>query len=222
MKLTFAAPGLPETGVVAAFVLEDRELSASARALNDRLRGALVRAIEAGKFKGKKDQVLSLPAPVEGSYDRVVLVGVGKAAELDALRLQALGGQIYAGAGGRGGQGRRRRRRRAGGDGADAGGDGGGDGLRREAPRLPFRQVPDQGEGRGQAAAGAAHLPLRQPGPGEEAVRAPRRRSRPGVHFTRDLVSEPANVIYPASLAAEAERASRASASRSRCWASGR
>jgi len=62
MKLTFAAPGLPETGVVAAFVLEDRELSASARLLNDRLRGALVRAIEASRFKGKKDILITVLA----------------------------------------------------------------------------------------------------------------------------------------------------------------
>ena len=39
-----------------------------------------------------------------------------------------------------------------------------------------------------------------------------------GVFFTRDLVSEPANIIYPESFAARGEEAERASASRSRCW----
>jgi leucyl aminopeptidase len=204
MKLTFAAPGLPETGVVAAFVLEDRELSPSARALNDRLRGALVRAIEAGRFKGKKDQVLAVPAPVEGAYDRIVLVGVGKAAELDALRLQAIGGQIYAALAGEG--------VKAAAVAVDAL-DGSAlapaemaaemaYGARLRAYRFDKYLTKEKEEDKPALEALAFHCD----NPGRvKKLFAPLDSVAAGVHFTRDLVSEPANVIYPASLAAEAE-----------------
>ncbi|HRK95689.1 MAG TPA: leucyl aminopeptidase [Rhodospirillales bacterium] len=204
MKLTFAAPGLPETGVVAAFVLEDRELSASARALNDRLRGALVRAIEAGKFKGKKDQVLALPAPVEGSYDRVVLVGVGKAADLDALRLQALGGQIYAGLAGEGVkavavavdalEGAELTPPEMAAEMAF--------GARLRAYRFDKYLTKEKDEDKPQLELLTFHCDNQARA---KRLFAPKEAVAAGVHFSRDLVSEPANVIYPASLAAEAE-----------------
>ncbi len=204
MKLTFAAPGLPETGVVAAFVLEDRELSASARLLNDRLQGALVRAIEAGRFKGKKDQLLSLPAPADGHYDRVVLVGLGKPADLDALRLQATGGQIYAALAG---------------DGVKAAAvavdalEGAAlspaemaaemaFGARLRAYRFDKYLTKEKEEDKPSLEQLAFHAD--NPGQAKKLF-APKEAVAAGVHFTRDLVSEPANVIYPESLAAEAE-----------------
>ena len=204
MKLTFAAPGLPETGVVAVFVLEDRELSASARLLNDRLRGALVRAIEAGRFKGKKDQTLSLPAPAEGPYDRIVLVGLGKPAELDALRLQAVGGQLYAALAGEG--------VKAASVAVDAV-----DGSEREpaemaaemafgaklrAYRFDKYLTKEKDEDKPSLEQLAFHCDNQGRA---KKLFAPKEAVAAGVHFTRDLVSEPANVIYPESLAAEAE-----------------
>lgn len=96
MKLGFTAPELPETGVIVVGVLDDRQLSASARALDDKLGGALVRAMEASRFKGKKDQHLSILAPAGISCDRVLLLGLGAAADLDALKLQGLGATVYA------------------------------------------------------------------------------------------------------------------------------
>ena len=204
MKLTFAAPGLPETGVVAAFVLEDRDLSPSARLLNDRLRGALVRAIEASRFKGKKDQVLSLPAPAEGPYDRIVLIGLGKPAELDALRLQATGGQIYAALAG---------------DGVKAAAvavdalDGAAlspaeiaaemaFGARLRAYRFDKYRTKEKDEDKPSLEQLAFHADNQGQA---KKLFAPKEAVADGVHFTRDLVSEPANVIYPESLAAEAE-----------------
>ncbi|MDZ3836959.1 MAG: leucyl aminopeptidase [Rhodospirillales bacterium] len=204
MKLTFAAPGLPEMGVVAAFVLEDRDLSPSARLLNDRLRGALVRAIEASRFKGKKDQVLSLPAPAEGPYDRIVLIGLGKPAELDALRLQVTGGQIYAALAG---------------DGVKAAAvavdalDGAAlspaemaaemaFGARLRAYRFDKYLTKEKDEDKPSLEQLAFHADNQGQA---KKLFAPKEAVAAGVHFTRDLVSEPANVIYPESLAAEAE-----------------
>jgi leucyl aminopeptidase len=52
--------------------------------------------MEAGRFQGKKDQSLALIAPAYTNLDRVLVVGLGAPAEAIALRLQAAGGQIYA------------------------------------------------------------------------------------------------------------------------------
>ena len=96
MKVTFSAPGLPGEGTVVVGVLEDRVLTPSARALNETLGGLLERAMGASRFQGKKDQILSLVAPGNGRLDRVVLLGLGKGAELNEVRMQAAGGKIYA------------------------------------------------------------------------------------------------------------------------------
>ncbi len=204
MNFSFAAPGLPDKGVVVVFVLEDRELSASARALNDRMRGALVRAIDAGRFKGNKDQALAIPAPGEGEYERIVLIGAGKASELDALRAQTIGGKIYAALAR--------------------------DGFKSAA--VAVDNLPGAALSPAELAAEMAYgarlrsyrfakymtkqkeedkptletLSLHCDGHARaKKLYAPLEAVARGVLFARDLVSEPANVIYPESLAAEAK-----------------
>lgn len=102
MKIAFSAPAEPNSGVLVVGVLADRKLTDSAKALDKRMKGALVRAVKGGRFKGARDQSLALPAPAGTKLDLVLVVGLGKAAELDAGRLQALGGGIYAALAGRG------------------------------------------------------------------------------------------------------------------------
>ena len=96
MKVTFSAPKLPEQGVVVVGVLEGRTFTPSARALNEKLGGLLDRAMASSRFQGKKDQSLALVAPGDGQLDRVVLLGLGRAEELNEVRMQAAGGKIYA------------------------------------------------------------------------------------------------------------------------------
>ncbi len=96
MKIVFSKPGLPETGVLALGVLEGRRLSPGAALLDKKLGGGLKRAVKAGTFKGGKDQGLTLLAPGDGKLDRVFLFGLGKPGDLDALAMQAVGGRIYA------------------------------------------------------------------------------------------------------------------------------
>jgi leucyl aminopeptidase len=95
MKVSFSALELPRQGVVVVGVLEDRELTPSARQLDEQLDGAIWRAIGASRFRGKKDQTLAMLAPPRSDLARVQLVGLGKASEIDAQRIQGVGGQIY-------------------------------------------------------------------------------------------------------------------------------
>ena len=81
MKIAFSAPALPEHGVLVVGVLENRKLTASAKKLDERMKGGVVRAMAASRFRGRKDQVLEMVAPGDGGLERVVLVGLGKPGE---------------------------------------------------------------------------------------------------------------------------------------------
>jgi leucyl aminopeptidase len=94
MKIEFAQIAVPDQGTLVVGVLEERQLGPSARTLDSRTGGMLSRAIASGRFQGKKGQQLMISAPNGLSLDRVLLVGLGKASEIDALRLEALGGGV--------------------------------------------------------------------------------------------------------------------------------
>jgi leucyl aminopeptidase len=202
MKIAFAPPPLPQDGVVVVLVMEDRRLSPAADALDLRLSGGLRRAIETGRFKGKKDQTLALPAPVGTDYKRVLLLGVGNPAELSELRMQGLGGQVAAAL-------------------ADSGGSAfvAVDPLP-ECPHTPAAMAALMAEGaqlrsyrfdryftkeKDEDKPSLSELTFGCEAADEaEALYAPRARVAQSVAFTRDLVSEPANVIYPETFAAAA------------------
>ncbi len=102
MKIAFAKPGLPATGiaVVSASVSAGAgsKLSASAVKLDKKSGGALSRAIRASNFEGKKGQSLNVMAPGGTKLDEVMIVGLGKPGDVTELEMQRLGGRIYAGA----------------------------------------------------------------------------------------------------------------------------
>ena len=95
MKIGFADPGVPATGTVVVCVSEERVLSPSAVELDQVTSGSLTRAMAASRFTGKTDQFLTVLAPANSDVARVVLAGVGKLDEIDAARMQALGGNLY-------------------------------------------------------------------------------------------------------------------------------
>ena len=205
MKLGFIAPELPETGVVVVGVLDDRQLSASARTLNDKLGGAVVRAMEASRFKGKKDQHLSILAPAGTGYDRILLLGLGAAADLDALKLQGLGAAVYAALAGTG-----HTEACVAVDPLDGSSLEPAEiavemafGARLRAYRFSkyfSKEKEEDGPSLTSltfACEGAAQA---------KKAYATKDLIADAVFFTRDLVSEPANVIYPESFAAEARK----------------
>jgi len=65
MKITFSSLALPETGVLVVTALEGAKLTDSAKQLDGRMKGGLTRAIKASRFKGKKEQSLTLLVPTE-------------------------------------------------------------------------------------------------------------------------------------------------------------
>ena len=102
MKISFAETAVPKSGTIVVGVSEDRLLTPAAAALDRDADGALTRAMASSRFEGKKDQLLTVLAPANLAAGRVVLAGLGKVAEINALQLQNLGGNLVAHLGGTG------------------------------------------------------------------------------------------------------------------------
>ncbi|MBF0373738.1 MAG: leucyl aminopeptidase [Alphaproteobacteria bacterium] len=96
MKISFAKPALPTEGALAVGVLADRKLTATAALIDEKMGGALTRAMNASKFEGKAEQTLVLLAPSGLEVARVLLVGLGKPEEIDAAKAEAFGGSAVA------------------------------------------------------------------------------------------------------------------------------
>ena len=205
MKISFAEPKLPSQGLIAATVTANGKLTASTAALDRRTKGALKRAIAAAPFSGKSGEILVVLAPAGLERATILLVGLGKPAALDALKLQTIGAKI-----------------------ADAANSA-------RAPRVALaldavRGVkPSAAECAAEIAYGLrlrsyrfdkyltkegadkkptlerAVLHLAEPAAARRAFR-PRAAVADAVDFTRDIVSEPGNVIYPKTLAAQCRR----------------
>ena len=95
MKIAFAEPSLPKSGTLAVAVSEGGHLAATAAQLDERLGGALERAIAGSRFTGKKRQFLDLLVPGDIGLERLVLAGIGKPDELDARGAEDLGGALH-------------------------------------------------------------------------------------------------------------------------------
>lgn len=76
MKVSFSSTKACATDPVVVFSFE-KTLSAPAKEIDEALQGALTKALEKSRFKGKVGQVLELNAPVGFEASRVLLVGLG-------------------------------------------------------------------------------------------------------------------------------------------------
>ncbi|WP_242076284.1 leucyl aminopeptidase [Brevundimonas diminuta] len=193
MKIEFVA-AVDAAEILAVPVFEDRTFTPAGTVLDGKANGALTKAAGKGRFTGKAGQSLSIAAPSGVEADAVLLVGAGAKDKLDDLAVEAFGGNAYA-----------------------AVKLSGAEVLTIDASDLS----PEQAARVGFAARLAAYrfdkyrttqkadkIPsittirvvttdLR----GAEAALEPLSAVADGVIFARDLVSEPANVLYPAEFA---------------------
>jgi leucyl aminopeptidase len=201
MKIRFSEPSEPRSGAVVVGVWEDGTLTPAARKLDEATAGAVRRALAAApRFKGKKDEWLPIIGPPQLALTRILLAGLGAPGSLDARRLRELGGGLVAQ--------------------LNAAGES-------EATLLiePGAESPiGEAEAAAELAFGARlrayrfdkyrtkEKPEKKPSlqrltVASASVAAAQRAHRPlekvaeAVAFARDLVSEPANVIYPETLA---------------------
>jgi leucyl aminopeptidase len=93
MKVEFLAFPKAFSGNVAVFVGADKQPLATAQAIDKEVGGTVVRAMDASRFTGAKAQTLTLLGQ-SGTLARLMLLGVGKARELDARTAEGLGGLV--------------------------------------------------------------------------------------------------------------------------------
>jgi leucyl aminopeptidase len=200
MKIGFGELDLDKKGTLVVGVLEGRTLSRSAEELEKRTGGAISRALKSSKFKGKSGDLLEILAPAKLAASRILLLGLGKPGESSEGKVQEMGGGLA--------------------------------GLLLSYPEAEAHIALDAMQGGLGTAGFAANLALGarlkayrfdryRTKEGKEdkptldrldimlaaASEAKKRfanldKLADGVVFARDLISEPANVIYPDSFAA--------------------
>jgi len=96
MKIAFTAKPAAKADAFVVAAFDGRSLSPGAKALDRAMDGALARAVAAGRFTGARNQVLDLPAPAGLDVERVIVLGLGDRARLDALAVEKAGGTLAA------------------------------------------------------------------------------------------------------------------------------
>jgi leucyl aminopeptidase len=93
MNITFEPTTLPKTGILVGFVEDGPGLAGLVAAANKASGGRIAQAMKAGHFDGKKDQALDVLAP-GGGWDRVILLGAGPAGGLSPREIELMGGAV--------------------------------------------------------------------------------------------------------------------------------
>ena len=94
MNIAFADISLARQGALAVLVTEGTTLRGVAAELDGKLGGALKRAMKAASFTGKAGSVLELVGPQGVSASRVLLAGLGKSGDVSAAGLEKVGGEL--------------------------------------------------------------------------------------------------------------------------------
>jgi leucyl aminopeptidase len=197
MQIQFAAAVAPKRGALFVAAYAERVLSPAAAALDRATDGALSRAVEASpKFTGALDQTLAVPALAGGGPVMVVLTGLGNAADVDVAALQRVGGTVVAEANRIGCVEAVARI-----DGFDAAKGGAADiafGATLRAWRFDRYRTKEKAEAKPTLSTLTVQT---DDADRARTIFADRQALAEGVFLTRDLVSEPPNVLYPAEFA---------------------
>jgi leucyl aminopeptidase len=199
MKISFAEPALPAKGAVVVLVEAGKKLSPAAKDLDKQTKGAVKRAIGASRFEGKKGQSLEIMAPAGGALDRILLAGTGK--EFGELEQQALGGNVVGKLKGSGSSEITIIVDAAAKD-LTAAAANVALGARLASYRFDKYLTKQPENDNGEPTLKAVKVGVKGAAAAKKAY-GPMDKIADGVFFSRDLVSEPGNVIYPESLAAQ-------------------
>ena len=93
MTLSFSSLALPKTGSVLFLVPQGAKQSGLAAQMDKQLKGALTRAMKVQSFKGEKGKNLTLLAPEGTVLKKVIILGIGKIADLTETDFETIGGK---------------------------------------------------------------------------------------------------------------------------------
>ncbi|MBV8739455.1 MAG: leucyl aminopeptidase [Alphaproteobacteria bacterium] len=204
MKIRFAGQELPRSGAAVAGIWEDCVPSAVVRRLDEATDGAITRALAgAARFNGKKGELLPIVAPARLPLSRIVLTGLGKPEQANSRVFEELGGAVAAHLNSAGESEVTIIVDRV--EGVPAAIADAAAAVAFGAQLRSYRFDRYKTKEKPEKKPSLAQLTIMSDAPSaaqraynllEKAVEA--------IAFTRDLVSEPGNVIYPETLAAEA------------------
>jgi len=191
MQISFAALELPVAGAVALLIEKDKPLAGLAAEADSKTGGALTKAMSASRFDGSAGQTLDVIAPNGMTADRVLLVGIGDASAKNTQDWTETGAAVAAALLGSGSK-EATIVAEAGAD-AVAMAEGA---LLRSYRFDKYRTKEPESK---KPTLKAVHIASANKG----AAKAfePRKAVIDGVFLTRDLVSEPANILHPESFA---------------------
>jgi leucyl aminopeptidase len=202
LKIAFAADTIPGQNALLLTVADKGKLGEQGQKLDKKLGGVIARAINASHFKGTAGQSLVILAPAKTRLTRLILIGIGDTAKADASAFARIGGAAAASL----------------------------TGKEAQAVFLVDHHkdmVLSAGEAAAQVALGARLRSYRfdkyftklkpEQKPALKTLTiatrdfaaakthfAPLDKIADGVYLARDLVTEPANIIYPETLAQQA------------------
>jgi leucyl aminopeptidase len=96
MEISFAAPGAIGPGALVVGVLDGGTLTETAAHADEATNGAIKRALGVSRFKGQAGQSLELLAPAGVKASRIVLAGLGKPDGFDEAAAERLGATVIA------------------------------------------------------------------------------------------------------------------------------
>ncbi len=93
-KLSFVKPSLPRGGAMVVAVAKGRKLSPTGQNLDQRLEGALLKGAKTHQFQARFGKALLFPAPPGLAADSVLLIGIDDAEKVDGEAAARLGAAI--------------------------------------------------------------------------------------------------------------------------------
>lgn len=197
MKISFSDKfDMSKKGTLAVGIEEGGHVPAAAQAIDAAVAGMISRALTGNRFSGKKGETLTLVAPSGIGAARIVLFGVGKG--LAALDWLALGGKLAKAADGTGDELLTVHLDCGDEDMAQAAA-GLAEGARLGSYRFDLYFTKKKADEK--PSLKTVSIQLAEAAAARKAFK-PRDAVVDGVYLTRDVVSEPPNVIYPETLAA--------------------
>ncbi|MEX1147438.1 MAG: M17 family peptidase N-terminal domain-containing protein, partial [Sphingomonadales bacterium] len=206
MKVSFSKPRAPKSGALVVFALPGHKLGPVAEALDGTCDGAIRRAIKAATFKGERGDIVELYGVPGAGVNRLVVAGLGRASELDALKVEQIGAALA------------RKLLTSGEKAVTVTVDDGIDGLKLAPEELAAhvafgfsmrayrfdRYLTTEPAAKKSS---VKTLTVMAPSPGKaEAAYGSLEAVMDGITMARDLMFEPGNVIYPDSYAREVQK----------------
>jgi leucyl aminopeptidase len=85
-----------QKGILILGSFEDKALFSRTNEINTLMQNQIQRAIEGGSFKGKKDDILLIPAPYGLDHSHVMVIGFGKAIDVTPQSIEEAGAKAFA------------------------------------------------------------------------------------------------------------------------------